>query len=124
MMSVVLWVLQVILALFFGMASLNQLFNFKQLSEQYVIYQVFPHAFWVGYAIVSLVCAIGLVTTRVWPQATPLAASVLAVQGLAFAVLYAYQAGFQPSFLMWATWTLVPVILAAFVAYARFSQTA
>lgn len=123
-MNTVLWVLQVILALFFGLASINQLFNFDNLSEQYLIYRNLPHGFWVGYAIVSLVCVIGLLITRVWPQATPIAASVLAVQGLVFAGLYAYHAGFQPSLLMWAAWTLVPVILAAFVAYARFSQTA
>jgi len=46
------------------------------------------------------------------------------VQGVLFAGLYAYYAGFYPSLLMWSLWTLVPVIVAAFIAYARFSAKA
>lgn len=123
-MNILLWVLQVVLALFFTMASMNQLFNYEKLAQQYAIYKALPQGFWIVYAIVSLLCALGLVLTKVAPPVTPLAAMILVVQGLIFAALYAHYAGFQPSFMMWSTWTLGPVVVAAFIAYARFSALA
>jgi hypothetical protein len=114
----------VVLALFFTMASVNQLFNYEKLAQQYAIYKVLPQGFWVAYGIVSLLCAVGLVLTNAGPLVTPIAALVLAVQGVIFAGLYAYYAGFHPSVLMWSLWTVGPVIVAAFIAYARFSAIA
>lgn len=123
-MNIVLWVLQVVLALFFTMASVNQLFNYDKLAQQYVIYRTLPQGFWVVYGIVALLCALGLVLTKAGPLVTPIAALVLAMQGALFAGLYAYYAGFEPSLLMWSLWTLSPVIMAAFIAYARFPAMA
>lgn len=123
-MNILWWVLQVVLALFFTMASVNQLFNWDKLAQQYVIYGALPQGFWIVYATVSLLCALGLVLTKVWPPVTASAALVLAVQGVLFPGLYAYYAGFYPSLLMWSLWTLVPVIVAVFIAYARFSAIA
>ncbi|HEV2677132.1 MAG TPA: DoxX family protein [Aliidongia sp.] len=118
-MNILLWVLQVALALFFCMASMNQLFSYAKLSQQFAIYKALPQGFWVVYAIVALFGALGLVLTSVWPVATPIAAATLAVQGLVFAALYARYAGFRPSVLMWGLWTLGPVVVAAFIAYGR-----
>lgn len=123
-MNIVLWVLQGVLALFFTMGAVQQLFNFDTISKQYVIYRVLPRAFWAVYGSVTLLCALGLLLSPVWALATPIAASVLVVQGAVFAGLYAYHSGFRPSFLMWALWTVTPVILAAVIAYARFPATA
>jgi hypothetical protein len=123
-MNIVLWILQVALALFFAMAAVQQLFNYDKLTEQFAIYKALPRPFWVGYAIISLACAVGLVLTMVSPVITPIAALVLTVQGLIFASLYAHYAGFRPSFAMWAGWTLSPVVVAAFIAYARYSGIA
>ena len=121
-MNIVLWILQVLLALLFAMGSVQQLFNYDKLAGQYAIYKALPQPFWIGYAIVAVLCCLGLVLTRVWPIATPVAATILAVQGVIFAGLYAYHAGFQPSFMMWAAWTLGPVAVAAFIAYGRFAS--
>ncbi|HEV8021935.1 MAG TPA: DoxX family protein [Candidatus Lustribacter sp.] len=123
-MNILLWALQVVLALFFTMASANQLFNYDQLARQYAIYRALPQGFWAIYAIVALSCAAGLVLTKVWPQVTPISALILVVEGVVFAGLYAYYAGFAPSVLMWSLWTLGPVIVAAFIAYGRFSVKA
>jgi hypothetical protein len=121
-MNILLWILQVTLALFFAMASMNQLFNYPKLSQQFEIYRALPRAFWAVYAVVALCGAVGLVLTSFWPLATPVAAAMLALQGLIFAGLYARFAGFKPSVLMWGVWTLGPVVIAAFIAYARFSR--
>ena len=123
-MNIVLWILQGLLALLFAAGSVQQLFTYDKLAGQYAIYKALPQAFWIGYAVVAILCCLGLLLTRVWPIATPIAATVLAVQGVIFASLYAYHAGFQPSFAMWAAWTLGPVAIAAFIAYARFSSMA
>ena len=123
-MSTLLWICQVFLALFFALASLQQLFNFEKLAREYAIYRAVPRGFWTGYGIVSLLCAVGLVLTDVWPLVTPIAALVLAVQGVAFAALYAHHAGFRPTFVKWSLWTLGPVALSVFIAYARFSAIA
>jgi len=120
-MNILLWVLQIVLALFFTMGAAQKLFNYQNIAEQYAIYKALPQGFWVGYAIVSLLCALGLVLTKVAPAITPIAAVVLAVQGIIFASLYAHYAGFRPSVLMWGLWTLGPVVIAAFIAYGRFS---
>jgi hypothetical protein len=72
----------------------------------------------------ALLCARALVLTKVWRLATPIAAVVLAMQGVLFAGVYAHYAGFQPSLAMWSLWTLGPVVIAAFIAYARFSAIA
>ena len=120
-MNILLWVLQVMLALFFTMGAVQQLFNYDKISKQYVIYKVLPRGFWAGYGSLTLLCALGLILTMVWPLVTPIAALILAVQGAFFAGLYAYHAGFRPSFLMWALWTVVPVAVAAFISYATFS---
>jgi len=123
-MNIVLWVLQVMLALLFAAGSVQQLFTYDRLAEQYPIYKALPQAFWAVYAIIAILCCLGLLLTRVWPIATPIAATVLVVQGVIFAALYAYHAGFQPSFAMWAAWTLGPVAVAAFIAYGRFASMA
>ena len=123
-MNILLWILQAALAAFFAMAALQQLFNYDKLTEQFAIYKAVPRPFWVGYALISLACALGLVLTVAGPMVTPVAAAVLAVQGLIFAGLYAHYAGFRPSFAMWAGWTLTPVAVAAFIAYGRYSGIA
>ena len=119
-MNIVLWALQVLLALFFTMGAVNQLFNYRKLARQYIVYRAVPRGFWAIYGSVALVCALGLIMTKVVPLATPVAAVILAVQGAIFAGLYARHAGFRPSFAMWSLWTVSPVVIAAFVAYARF----
>jgi hypothetical protein len=121
-LNILLWGLQIVLALLYTIASLNQLFNFKNIAQQYAVYRDLPQGFWIAYAIVTLLCVLGLLLTKVGRLVTPIAALVLAVQGILFAWLYAHDAGFYPSVLMWGIWTLGPVIIAAFIAYERFSE--
>jgi hypothetical protein len=120
-MNILLWILQVGLALLNTMGAVQQLFNYDTLAQQFPIYQALPHGFWIVYGTVSLLGALGLVLTKVGRLVTPIAALVLTVQGLLFAGLTAHYDGFTPSVFAWAMWTLVPSILTAFIAYARFT---
>lgn len=122
-MNILLWVLQVLLALFFTMGAVQQLFNFEKIAKMYVVYRALPRMFWTLYGIVTLLGALGLVLTKVGPLVTPVAALVLTGQGLLFAALYAKFAGFKPSLASWALWTLLPCLFAAFIAYGRFVIT-
>lgn len=121
-MKILLWTIQILLAIFFTLGAANQLFNYDRIAEQYIVYRSVPQLFWIVYASIALLCTLGLVMTKVWPLGTAIAALVLAVQGTLFAGLYAYHAGFEPSFVLWAFWTLTPVVLASFVAWARFPK--
>ena len=120
-MKSLLRVLEVGLAQFFATASLYQLFSYDELAQRYAVYQALPREFWLVFGIFALLCAIGLVRVRSSPIIKSIAASVLAVQGALFATLYASYSGFYPSLLMWSLWTLVPVVVAVFVATTTFS---
>jgi len=122
-MNILLWALQVVLALYFGMAAVNQLFNYDKLVQQYAIYKDLPQGFWIVYGIVALLCAIGMFLTKAGRLITPISALVLTVQAILFAGLVARYDGFGPSVFAWAFWTLVPAIVAAFIAYERFSRS-
>ena len=121
-MNIVLWFLQIMLVLLIGMGSVNQLFNFEDISRQYAPYKALPRTFWTAYAIIALACAIGLLSTRISPKITAIAAMVFFAQSLAFAAIYAHSAGFKPSIAMWAVWTLGPAAVAGFIAYGRFEE--
>jgi hypothetical protein len=118
-MNIFTWALQIVLALLILMGSANQLFNYDAIAQLYPVYKEVPHAFWIIYAIVALAGAAGLVLTKALPRATPIAALVLAIEGIIFAVLYAKYDGFVPNVAAWALWTLVPVALELFIVYRR-----
>ena len=119
-MNIFLWVFQVLLALFFVSGAFQQLFNFEKIAKLYVVYRSVPRAYWTVTAVITILCCAGLVLTKVHPLITPIAATILTFQGLIFGGLYAKYAGFKPSFAAWAGWTMVPCLLTAFIAYARF----
>jgi hypothetical protein len=120
-MNILLWVLQVACALLNTMGAVNQLFNYDKLALQFPIYQALPHGFWIVYGSVALLGALGLVLTKVGRLVTPIAALVLTAQGFLFAGLTAHYDGFTPSVFSWAMWTVVPSLVTAFIAYARFT---
>ena len=117
-MNILLWILQVVLAMYLSMGAVNQLFNYDKLKQQYVIYQALPQGFWVVYGTITLLCALGLFLTKAGRLITPIAALVLALESVLFVGVYAHFAQFSLSLLIWGG---VPAIVAAFIAYARFS---
>ena len=120
-MNVLLWILQVALALFSFEGGAYKVFHFQELAKvpQTV---ALSRGGWGALGVFEMLCAILLVVpaaVKLVPVLTPLAAAALALESLALAVLFA-----QYSLVVSATNPLVYVVvmglIAAFVAYGRY----
>ena len=121
-MNVLLWVLQIALALFALAGGAYKLFMFEELAKVPAA-AALPRGGWGALGVFEMLCAVLLIipaATKWMPALTPLAAAALALETLALAGLYA-----RYSLELTATnplvWTVVMGVLAAFVAYGRYS---
>ncbi|HTV20561.1 MAG TPA: DoxX family protein [Polyangiaceae bacterium] len=119
-MNIVLWILQALLALLYLSGGAYKVFSFDELATQML---ALPRAGWTLLGCIEIVGALLLIVPAAFqwkPRLTPLAAGVLALETLGLAALYA-----RYSLELAATnpmvWALVMGVLAAFVAYGRFS---
>ena len=112
-MNVLLWVLQLALALLYLAGGSYKTFKFDELANQM---RALPRGGWRALGGLEMVGAILLVI----PAVTPLAAAALALETLALAGLYA-----RYSLKLAATnplvWAVVMGLLVAFVAYGRYA---
>ena len=122
-MNVLLWILQVALALFCLAGGQYKVFQFNQLAKVPSA-GALPREGWAAIGVFEMLCAILLIVPAAvsWmPVLTPLAAAALALEALALAVLFA-----QYSLALTATNPLLYVVVmglvAAFVAYGRFTH--
>jgi len=118
-MNVLLWILQVALALLYLAGGSYKVFKFDELATHL---RALPRSGWRVLGVLEMVCAILLVVPAAakWmPMLTPLAAAALALETLALAGLYA-----RYSLKLAATnpmvWAVVMGLVAAFVAYGRY----
>jgi DoxX-like family len=119
-MNVLLWILQVALALLYLAGGSYKTFKFDQLADQM---RTLPRGAWRALGVLEMVGAVLLVvpTATGWmPILTPLAAGGLALETLALGGLYA-----RYSLKLAATnplvWAVVMGLLSAFVAYGRYA---
>ena len=120
-MNVLLWILQVALALQTFAGGAYKLFQFDQIAKVPAM-GALPRGGWGAVGVFEVLCAVLLVVpaaTKRMPVLTAHAAAALALESLALAVLYA-----QYSLELTATnpmvWVLGGGLLAAFVAYGRY----
>src|SRR2546422_5668553 len=120
-MNVLLWLLQVALALLSLAGGAYKVFSFDAVANQ-PFFGALPRGGWSALGVLEMVCAVLLVVpaaTKWMPVLTPLAAAALALETLALAGLYA-----RYSLKLAATnpmvWAVVMGLLAAFVAYGRY----
>lgn len=121
-MNVLLWILQVALALFCLAGGQYKVFHFDELAKV-PSSAALSRGVWAAIGVFEMLCALLLVVPGVakWiPVLTPLAATALALEALALAVLFA-----RYSLALTATNPLCYVVVmglaAAFVAYGRFT---
>ena len=119
-MNILLWVLQVALALLYLAGGAYKTFMFDELASQMA---ALSRGGWRALGVLEMVGAVLLIVPAAakWmPVLTPLAAAVLALETLAIAGLYA-----RYSLKLAATnplvWAVVMGLLAAFVAYGRYA---
>ena len=118
-MNVLLWILQVALALLYLAGGSYKVFKFDELANHL---RALSRGGWRALGVLEMVCAVLLVVPAAakWmPVLTPLAAAALALETLALAGLYArYSLKLAaPNPMVWA---VVMGLLAAFVAYGRY----
>ena len=126
-MNILLWILQAVLALFYFSGGAYKMFKFDELAsqglpEQVNVFHALPRSVWGGLGLLEMAGALLLIVpaaTKWMPALTPLAATVLALESLGLAALYA-----RYSLQLTATnplvWSLALGLLVAFVAYGRF----
>jgi DoxX-like family len=121
-MNILLWVLQIALALLSFAGGAYKVFMFDELAKVPPI-AALPQGAWAALGMFEMFCAVLLVVpaaTKWTPVLTPLAAAALALESLSLAGLYA-----RYSLALAATnplvWVVVMGLLAAFVAYGRYS---
>ena len=119
-MNVLLWILQLALALLYLAGGSYKVFMFDELASQMV---ALSRGGWRALGVLEMLGAVLLVVPAAaqWmPILTPLAAGALALETLALAGLYA-----RYSLKLAATnpmvWAVVMGLLSAFVAYGRYA---
>jgi hypothetical protein len=119
-MNVVLWVLQVTLALLYLAGGAYKVSSVDELAKRFA---ALPRGGWRALGVVEMSGAVLLVVPAAvpWmPALVPLAAAVLALETLALCALYA-----RHSLRLVATnplvWSVVMEVLVAFVAYGRYA---
>ncbi len=119
-MNVLLWVLQVALALLYFSGGAYKVFMFDELAKQM---SALPRGGWRALGVLEMFGAVLLVVpaaARWMPELTPLAAAVLTMETLAIAALYA-RYSLQLAATNPLVWAVVMGLLAAFVAYGRYA---
>ena len=123
-MNVLLWVIQVALALFSLAGGAYKIFSFDQLAKMPAT-RALSRSVWSALGVFEMLCAVLLIVPAVmnWmPVLTALAAVALALESLALAAMYA-----RYSLSLRATnplvWVVVMALMAAFVAYGRYALT-
>jgi hypothetical protein len=115
-MNVLLWTLQIGLALYNVIGGIYTVLNHEQLKGAFA--NNLPKSAWVALGMLQALFALALVLPSafgVLPKLTPIAATYLAINALVGCALFAKYAGF-PGIL----WAVVPASLAAFVAFWRW----
>jgi uncharacterized membrane protein YphA (DoxX/SURF4 family) len=119
-MNVLLWVLQIALALLYLAGGSYKVFKFDTLANSM---RALPRGGWRALGVLEMAGAVLLIVpaaTKWMPVLTPLAAAALALETLALAGLYArYSLKVAASNPM--VWAVVMGVLSAFVAYGRYA---
>lgn len=118
-MNILLWVLQILLALYSVEGGVYMMGHYKILASAWAANNLSAPV-WIALGMLEVVFAVGLVlpdAVKVFHKLTPISAVGLAIISLVGIVLYDSYTG------LGILWALVPAIVLAFVAYGRRSST-
>jgi hypothetical protein len=120
-MNVLLWILQIPLALLCLAGGAYKVFMFDQVANE-VWFGALPRGGWAALGVFEMVCGVLLIVPAAnWMRSlTPVAATALAVEALALAAVYARYSR-QLTATNPLVWSLVMGLLAAVVAYGRYA---
>ncbi len=121
-MNIVLWILQIGLALFCFAGGAYKNFQFDQLAHMPST-AALPRAAWGAIGVFEMLCGLLLVVpsaTKWMPVLTPLAAAALALESFLLAALFA-RYSLEPAATNPLVWVVGMGLMAAFVAYGRYA---
>jgi hypothetical protein len=116
-MNILLWVLQILAALLYGVSGVMKVFLFDKVSADVPSFGAMPRGAWMAFGILELVCTVGLIVPAAFrwhPGLTVVAATVLAIESLVFVWVHV-KYGEITSIIM----SGVLGLLMAFIAYGR-----
>jgi len=116
-MNIVLWVLQVLLAIHTAMGAA---WKFKHTERSVVSLRAIPHGAWLALGAVEFLCVVGLIVPAIVRAAgvlAPVAAVVIAAEMLLFCGVHLRSGDRHHSHLVY--WLVVAAVCAC-IAYGRF----
>jgi hypothetical protein len=116
-MNILLWVLQVLVALLYGASGVMKVFMFEKVSADVPSFGALPRKAWTALGILELVCVVGLIAPaalRWQPPLTVLAAILLAIESLVFIGVHVKYREVAPIVM-----SGVLGLVMAFIAYGR-----
>lgn len=118
-MNVLLWILQVVLALLCISGGVFQIFKIEDLRKGVAAMRALPRGVWALLGAVGCLGGLCLIlpgVTDVLPVLTPIAATALAAQSLLISVLYLRHRDTAPM-----PYSVAMALMAGFIAYGRFA---
>ena len=116
-MNIVLWVLQLLTALLYGVSGVMKVFMFDKVSKDVRSFAAMPRQAWMVLGILELICMVGLLVPSAlpWhPKLTVVAAAILALESLVFIGVHVKYREITPIIM-----SAVLGLLMAFIAYGR-----
>jgi uncharacterized membrane protein YphA (DoxX/SURF4 family) len=116
-MNILLWILQILAALLYGMSGIMKVLMFDKVSADVPSFGAMPRQAWAALGILELVCVVGLIIPGVlpWqPKLTVVAAAILAIESLVFVWVHVQYREITPILM-----SAVLGLLMAFIAYGR-----
>ena len=119
-MNVLLWVVQVLLALFAIGGGTFKLLAYDQLAKMPQAAAI-PHAGWIALGVFEIVCGLLLIIPAA--KMIPIAAIALAIESIALAVVYA-RYSMELTAQNPLVWVVIMTVMALFIAIGRLSPRA
>ena len=120
-MNILLWVLQIALALLCISGGIFQMFKIEELRKGVAAMRALPRGLWAFLGAFGCLSGLGLIlpgTTNVLPVVTPIAAAAVAAESALISAFYIYYRDFSP-----LVYSAAMTIMAAFISYGRFMST-
>ena len=117
-MNILLWVLQILLALHTIMGAV---WKFSNSQQTVVSLKAIPHGMWLSFGVIELICSLFLllpIISKKLSVMTPFAAGFIALEML-FYCMYTIFAGtvIQTELIYW----FIVFVISAFIAYGRYA---
>jgi hypothetical protein len=118
-MTILLWVLQIVLAWLCIAGGAFQIFKIEDLQQTVASMRALPHGLWAFLGAFGCVAGVFLIVPgaiKVLPVLTPIAAAAVAAESLLITAFYLYYGDRSPM-----VFSMAMVVMAAFISYGRFA---